>query len=107
LLLDRSMRYREKSERERAGIPKNPTYAATAMAIVSGAVAGAIIGFFMVAGSIGALIGGIVGALAAVAIERLAGRRERRRSSHDAILDREIGVIGGDIGASPSSPGVR
>jgi hypothetical protein len=101
------MMYREKSERERAGIPRNPHYAAMAVSILSGGIAGAIIGFFMVAGWIGAAIGAIVGAAAAVGIERVAHGRERRRSSADAILDREIGVIDGNIGAADSIPPAR
>jgi hypothetical protein len=102
--MDATMKYREKSERERAGIPRNPHFAATAVSIISGAIAGAIIGFFMVAGWIGAFIGAIVGAFAAAGIERVSRRRDRRRISEDAILDREIGVIDGDIGAADSIP---
>jgi hypothetical protein len=70
---------------------------------VLGATAGAIAG--SIAGPIGAIagavVGGAVGAVAGGALEDL----EHQRHVHDEELDRDIGVIGGNIGeADPDQP---
>jgi hypothetical protein len=48
----------------------------------------------------GAVIGGVVGASAATALHR-----DHDQAEHDAELDRDIGVIGGNLGeADPDAP---
>jgi hypothetical protein len=87
-------------------IKKHHSAAPVAMEIVGGAAAGAVIG--MVGGppgmAIGAAIGSIVGAAAGIALRDT----EIQRETHDAELDRDIGVIGGDLGeAWPDQPPSR
>lgn len=75
-------------------------------AAVSGAVAGAAVGALAgpVAVAAGAVVGAAAGAIAGVA---LADDAEVRHS-HDADLDRDIGVAGGDLGAAaPGQPPAR
>lgn len=84
----------------RSGVPAHPERLTIGGAVAVGAVVGAIMGYFAVVGVIGALVGAAIGALAAGGILAVAldqGQRKRRR---DETLDREIGVIGGDIGAT-------
>jgi hypothetical protein len=75
-------------------------------AAVTGAVAGAAAG--ALAGPVGAAAGALAGsALGAIAGVALADDSDRRHA-HDATLDREIGVTGGDLGAAdPSQPPAR
>src|SRR5512143_1433312 len=73
---------------------------------LSGAVAGATIG--AIAGPPGVVAGGamgaVVGALAGATLER----EELRRTHRDEELDKEIGVIDGQMGAaSPDAPPAR
>lgn len=74
-----------------------------ALDLAAGAAAGAIAG--TIAGpigmAIGAVVGGFVGAAAGVAVETA----DDEKSAHEAQLDRDIGVSGGNIGeASPGQP---
>jgi hypothetical protein len=74
-----------------------------AIELAAGAAVGALTG--VIAGptgaAIGAVIGGVIGVAAGVAVAR--GKRDQR--IHDAQLDREIGVFGGNLGeASPNQP---
>jgi hypothetical protein len=76
------------------------------VAALSGAVAGATMG--AIAGPPGVVAGGamgaVVGALAGAALER----DDLRRTRHDEDLDKEIGVIDGEMGAaSPDAPPAR
>ena len=82
----------------KSGIPSHPDRGAITASIAAGAVAGSAVGLFTFAGPIAILIGGLVGAVAGGAIGQYARARSRRQEAKDAILDREIGVIGGDIG---------
>ncbi len=76
------------------------------VAALSGAVAGATMG--AIAGPPGMVAGGafgaIVGALAGATLER----EDVKRTKHDVDLDKEIGVIDGQMGAaSPDAPPAR
>jgi len=76
------------------------------VAALTGAVAGATMG--AIAGPPGMVAGGamgaIVGALAGATLER----EDVKRSRHDVDLDKEIGVIDGQMGAaSPDAPPAR
>lgn len=83
----------------RSGIPSHPERLTIGGAVVVGAVVGAVIGYFAVVGLWGAVIGALVGAVAAGGILAVALDQGRRQRHRDDVLDREIGVIGGDIGA--------
>jgi hypothetical protein len=85
---------------------KHHSAAPITMEIVGGAAAGAVLG--MVAGprgmAFGAALGAVVGAAAGIALRDTEIRRER----HDAQLDRDIGVFGGNLGeALPDQPPSR
>jgi len=75
-----------------------------ALELLSGAAAGAATG--SIAGPVGAVtgavIGGAIGAAAAVVLRR----SDARAAAHDAELDADIGVIGGDLG-NPVPPGTK
>lgn len=76
---------------------------ASAAEVLVGAAAGAALGSMVgPPGTLtGAVIGGLAGAAAGVASER--GRV--LKGQHDAELDKEIGVTGGDLGeAKPNAP---
>jgi uncharacterized membrane protein len=63
----------------------------------SGAVVGAAVG--AMAGPPGVVVGALIGAAAgALAVEAM-GTESDRRAAHEAELDEEIGVVGGDLGA--------
>jgi hypothetical protein len=87
---------------KRAAKPRAKTgkreVAGAAVGAAVGAAAGAAVG--AIAGppgiAVGAAIGTAVGALAEGAVDR----DKQARSRHDATLDQEIGVTGGDMGAS-------
>lgn len=83
----------------KSGIPAHPDRTAIAVSIAAGALAGTAVGIFSFAGPLVVVIGGIIGAVAGAAIGGYVRQRSRRQQEKDAILDREIGVIGGDIGA--------
>jgi uncharacterized membrane protein len=84
----------------KSGIPRHPDRGALAASIAAGAVAGAAVGLFTFAGPLALVVGGLVGAVAGIAIGKYVRERSKRQEAKDAILDREIGVIGGDIGAA-------
>lgn len=84
----------------RSGVPAHPERLTIGGAVAVGAVVGMIIGYFAVVGLWGAVIGALFGAVAAGGILAVALDQGRRRRARDEILDREIGVIGGDIGAA-------
>lgn len=91
---------RNELERE-SGIPPHPDRTAMAASIAAGAVAGTAVGLFTFAGPVALVIGGLIGAVAGGAIAKYVRARSKRDRAKDAVLDREIGVIGGDIGAPP------
>ncbi len=85
---------------------KHHSAAPIAMEIVGGAAAGAALG--MVVGppgaAVGAVIGVVVGAAAGIALRDT----EIQHEIDDAQADRDIGVIGGNIGeAQPDQPPSR
>ena len=82
----------------KSGIPSNPERGAIAASIAAGAVAGIAVGLFTFAGPLAIVIGGVIGAVGGVVIGKYARDRSKRQDAKDAILDREIGVIDGDIG---------
>lgn len=93
---------RNPDELERdSGIPAHPDRTAIAASIAAGAVAGTALGIFLFSGPIVVVIGGVIGAVAGGAIAEYVRERSRRQDAKNAILDREIGVSGGDIGAPP------
>lgn len=87
-------------ERE-SGIPAHPERAASAVGVVTGAIMGGATGFFAAAGTVGMAIGALVGAAAGFGVSKLSQERAKRDFVKDEQLDREIGVIDGDIGSMP------
>lgn len=65
----------------------------------TGAAVGAALGSF--AGPPGIITGAVLGAAAGGAAGVALAEANEKRDSHDELLDEEIGVIGGDIGAAP------
>jgi hypothetical protein len=101
---------RETTEKEArnetpAGLPKHG-HVHSSLGALAGEIAGAIVGG--VAGPAGAVAGMILGAVAGeVATDAFEWESERSRR-HEASLDQEIGVIGGDLGAaSADAPPAR
>ena len=84
-------------ERE-SGIPPHPIRTAIAASIAAGALAGTAVGIFAFAGPIAVVGGGLIGAIAGLAIATFMRQRTKRQDARDATLDREIGVIDGNIG---------
>lgn len=85
-----------------SGLPRNPERTALALSVFLGMALGLVLGLFSMAGPVAPVIGAILGAVAGAAVGTLTMGRLRRQSQRDSILDREIGVIDGDIGAGPS-----
>ncbi|MGD0527946.1 MAG: glycine zipper domain-containing protein [Polyangiaceae bacterium] len=76
---------------------QHPHLAHDAEGAASGAVVGAAVG--AMAGPAGMVAGALIGAAAgALAVEAM-GTESDRRAAHNAELDEEIGVMGGDLGA--------
>jgi hypothetical protein len=75
----------------------------TAAASIVGAAAGAASG--AIAGAFGAALGAVLGALAGAAAGRTIEEDNTDRARASARLDKEIGVIGGDLGAPPRALG--
>jgi phage tail tape-measure protein len=72
----------------------------------SGAMTGAAAG--SVAGPPGMVTGAAIGAAVGAVIGTVLDREDDRKRLHDATLDAEIGVEGGDLGAaSPDQPPAR
>ncbi len=67
--------------------------------VVSGAVTGAATG--AIAGPPGMVAGAVIGAAVGAVIGYALDREDARKESHDAELDRDIGVTEGDLGAAP------
>jgi phage tail tape-measure protein len=73
---------------------------------VAGAVVGAAAG--AVAGPVGMAVGAAIGSVAAGVTGAIAHEEAQEARDHDAQLDKDIGVDGGDIGeASPTAPPAR
>lgn len=85
-----------------SGIPAHPERAANMVAVIVGALLGLGVGFFSSTGHIGMVIATIVGAIGGLVVAQLSHRRYQRTRVVDARLDREIGVIDGEIGSWPS-----
>lgn len=86
--------------RQIAGLP-GPNRAFSIMGGTVGFAAGAAAG--AIAGPIGVLLGSIIGALAGMVAWWTIEESDRRRERQTERLDREIGVIDGDLGAPPSA----
>jgi uncharacterized membrane protein len=69
------------------------------LSAVIGMALGIGLGFFSMAGPLAPIVGAVLGALGGAAVGKLTMTRQRRQSARDSVLDREIGVIDGDIGA--------
>ncbi len=101
------MRYEAKRERVK-GVPVHSHLPAVIVSALAAAIAGAIIGYFTAVGWTGAIIGGIVGVVAGFALAEGVILYHKRKDARDLELDREIGVLGGDIGAPRESlTGIR
>lgn len=87
---------------ERAsGVPSSdPNRAAFALSIAIGAALGVLLGLMSMAGLYAVVIGVVVGAICGAVVGKLTIARLRRQSARDRVLDREIGVIDGDIGSA-------
>jgi hypothetical protein len=87
----------KRSKKSRSVKPREPHAVRDAEGIVAAMVVGGVVG--VVAGPpgmiAGALLGGAAGAVAAVALEKDADRDTARTR----VLDEEIGISGGDLGA--------
>jgi uncharacterized membrane protein len=83
-----------------SGLPSHPERAALVLSAIIGLALGLGLGFFSMAGPLAPVIGAVLGAIGGAAVGKLTMTRERRQSARDSILDREIGVIDGDIGAA-------
>ena len=84
-----------------SGLPRNPERTALALAVFIGLALGLVLGLFSMAGPLAPIIGAVLGAIGGAAVGKLPMTRLRRQSERDSVLDREIGVIDGDIGATP------
>ena len=96
------MRQQRKRERVK-GVPVHSHVPALLVAALAAAIGGAIIGYFTLVGATGAIIGGIVGIVAGLAIAEAVILYQKKKDERDEQLDREIGVIGGDLGAPRES----
>ena len=91
--------------KEHDGLPP-PSHRLAEAAAVSGAVAGGVAG--AVAGPPGVIIGSMLGCAIGAAAGVVLEGAEHANVEHDAMLDSDIGVIGGDLGAaSPTAPSAR
>jgi phage tail tape-measure protein len=76
---------------------------------LAGEVAGGVVG--SAAGPVGAVAGMVIGGIVGSVMGKVLENESDARDAHEAELDREIGVIGGDIGAArkgaPSTRGAR
>jgi hypothetical protein len=88
--------YRE--EARRSGIPERVVPVSAGAAVV-GALGGAVLGTF--GGPIGIVLGAIVGAAGGIGVGDVLNTIREHHRAHDEQLDKDIGVIGGDIGAAP------
>lgn len=95
------MKHDQDTLERRSGIPAHPERAARAVSIATGAAVGAGTALFAFAGPVAIVIGGAIGAVAGALVTAYVGQRSRRERAREERLDREIGVIGGDIGAPP------
>ncbi len=66
---------------------------------ITGAAAGAMSG--VIAGPPGVVAGAVIGATVGAMAGAAVGADQQEKTAIDEKLDREIGVIGGDIGAAP------
>jgi outer membrane lipoprotein SlyB len=90
---------KSKERRERSSVrPPISQRAAGAIAGVSGSLVGATLG--AIAGPPGMVAGGILGAAAGAAAGATIEREHERHALKDEALDKDIGVIGGDLGRS-------
>jgi hypothetical protein len=85
-------------DRKSLGIPEHPDSAAMTVSVLTGAATGGAIGLFTFAGPLSLALGVIIGAVAGAGIGTYVRQRSKRERARDEILDREIGVIDGDIG---------
>lgn len=81
-----------------AGLPHHREGAAVATGTIIGAAAGAAAG--AIAGPPGMLAGAVLGAFAGGATGEALAENEAVEAKHDADLDEEIGVAGGEMGAA-------
>lgn len=101
---------RERGERI-SGLPDRPERLATIVPVASAAAAGAGLGVFSSGSALGFLVGAALGGGLGALFTRLARDRDRKTTERDSLLDREIGVTEGDLGAAqyreeqPSSGG--
>jgi hypothetical protein len=90
----------DRVERTSVGLPaSNSNGAALVLSVVIGATLGVLLGFFSMAGAMAVVLGLVLGAVGGFLVGKIAIGHMRRQSARDQVLDREIGVIDGDLGA--------
>jgi outer membrane lipoprotein SlyB len=73
----------------------------------TGAIAGEVVGGLVgaAAGPVGAVAGMVIGAAAGALVGEVMDREANRAHAHDEALDRDVGVMGGNLGAvQPARP---
>ncbi|WP_437678886.1 hypothetical protein [Sorangium sp. So ce131] len=80
--------------------PKTSILTKAAAGALAGAAAGAAVG--AIAGPPGAVAGTVIGSLVGTVAEVIVAREQREAAQRDAVLDEEIGVIGGHLGEASS-----
>lgn len=98
------MNYDQRELERKSGIPAHPERVTAVTSIASGVAIGALIGFFTFAGLPAVLAGAVFGAVASAGVLQFMRARWKRERETNEVLDREIGVIDGDIGAAPPRP---
>jgi membrane associated rhomboid family serine protease len=83
-----------------SGLPRNPERAALGLSAFIGLALGLVLGLFSMAGPLAPIVGAVLGMIGGAVVGRLTVSRARKQFQRDSILDREIGVIDGDIGAA-------
>ena len=95
----------KKAKKERPSI-RPSHHGGEAVAIVSGAVAGAATG--AIAGPPGMLVGGALGGVGAAIATAVIENAEHDKAVHEEAIDKDIGVIDGQMGAGhPDDPPAR
>jgi len=78
-----------------------PSLLPLATEAIAGAAAGAATGVWC--GPMGAFIGAVIGSVMGLGTGIALGTSDRVRGSHEADLDRDLGVVGGEIGAGSAA----
>jgi hypothetical protein len=79
-----------------------PLIHASEAGAIAGEATGAVVG--SIAGPPGVIVGMVIGAAAGSLAASAIAKEEHRHAVHDEELDKEIGVVGGDLGAARPAP---